>query len=308
MENSFEALFLLGAGASKPYGYPTGLELKNQIIDQCINGGNLIGVLTPLGFGRDTIEEFGTQFRNASTPSIDAFLKNRNEFSTIGKVAIAYFIMEAERNMNQHFPNSEDWLGHLLGKVIANKQKSFEDSKLNFITFNYDRVLQFRLLKCIESRFGLGSAAAANIVKKFMIHHVYGTLGDLPEMHSNIRTSLPMQKTSIIPHHCKVASTGIKVMHEERADVLSDTKLDDPTKDYIYLSKRVFILGFGFDGDNMKTLDIDWSKVEGKVFATAYGCGDGEMQQIKNSMAGCKNLQIEKWTALEMLKEKLIKI
>ncbi len=307
MEYNYEALFLLGAGASKPYGYPTGLELKNQIIDQCIHGGSLIGVLTALGFDRDLISDFGIQFRYASTPSIDAFLKNRNQFTAIGKTIIAYFILEAERDINKHFPPDHDWLGHLLGKVIENKRKSFENTKLNFITFNYDRVLQFRLLKCIEARFGLGSTEAAKLVKNFMIHHVYGSLGDLPEIYPG-KAHMPMQVGNIIPNYCRIAGQSIKVMHEERAGEISDTKLDPPTKDYIYHSKKIFILGFGFDGDNMKTLDIDWSKVTGQVFATAYGCGDGEIAQIKNLMEGCIDLQIEKWTALEMLKEKLIKI
>jgi len=30
-------LFILGAGASKPYGYPTGAELRTDIVKQFVN-------------------------------------------------------------------------------------------------------------------------------------------------------------------------------------------------------------------------------------------------------------------------------
>ena len=306
MDFEFEALFLLGAGASKPYGYPTGAELKDQIIDQCINGGELIEILTALGHYREDITSLGEQFRNASTTSIDAFLKNRNEFSSIGKAAISYFILEAERNISKHFPNKEDWLGHLLGRVIENKKKSFENRKLNFITFNYDRVLQFRLLKCVESRFGLNSYQAAAIVRKYMIHHVYGSIANLPDLHEVNKLSLQMQTGQIIPHHCKLSSRNIKVMHEERQADESEKIFDNPMLDYFYKSNKIYILGFGFDKDNMHTLGIDWSKVAGEVYVTAYDCGNAEIEQIKNLMLGCKNLTIEKWTCLEMLKENLV--
>lgn len=110
-------LLIVGAGASVPYGYPTGYNLRVELCDP----NNLIGL-------RSYIDEIGIKlfcehFEKSQLYSIDSFLAKRSEdqigaqqtgahitygnYGECGKLAIAYRLMQCENLENLLKPKED---------------------------------------------------------------------------------------------------------------------------------------------------------------------------------------------------------
>ena len=97
-------VLILGAGASIPYGFPSGLKLRNQIIDLMdvpkgsYKHDNIQGhlkTLKKIGFELDLIKRFRKAFHQSQQNSIDAFLNYAEEFREIANNGIKGFgVME----------------------------------------------------------------------------------------------------------------------------------------------------------------------------------------------------------------------
>src|SRR6266705_6647333 len=88
--------FILGAGASNPYHFPMGLDLKNEIckmLDRpqpCLNPNNDPSVAEELRAFQEALQKSGQW-------SVDAFLERREEkINAIGKRAIAAALIPFE--------------------------------------------------------------------------------------------------------------------------------------------------------------------------------------------------------------------
>ena len=96
-----DTIIILGAGASFPYGYPTGNDLISKI---CIEFRESYITLMDRIRGsdyarREQIIEGSNKFIDLfrkSNLSIDHFLSINNELGWIGKAAIAFIILTAE--------------------------------------------------------------------------------------------------------------------------------------------------------------------------------------------------------------------
>jgi hypothetical protein len=86
-----ETVFILGAGASMPYGFPSGEQLVDKSIEYL--KGRL---LERYEFNPTEIRVFESELTASRKRSVDAFLEHRPEFRTIGKTAIAYGLLERE--------------------------------------------------------------------------------------------------------------------------------------------------------------------------------------------------------------------
>ena len=80
-------VFILGAGASAPYGFPLGSGLIEKILHSLQSPEMRPLLLRQLDFSHDQISTFGQELRDSPLNSIDAFLDNREEFREIGKTA-----------------------------------------------------------------------------------------------------------------------------------------------------------------------------------------------------------------------------
>jgi hypothetical protein len=63
--------FVLGAGASKPYGFPTGYELRQRI---CRMEPNVKKLLLRMGHSEFDLSTFSSAFQESAHLSIDAFI------------------------------------------------------------------------------------------------------------------------------------------------------------------------------------------------------------------------------------------
>jgi hypothetical protein len=308
-EFNYKSLFLLGAGASCPYGYPSGEELTSNIYNECLllPKGRTYLALKQL-FHETEILKFAHDLRASNQVSIDAFLKERKaDYEQIGKIAIAINILDRERDLDSHYPRNGNWVKYLISRVIGNDLKKFEKAKFNFITFNYDRSLEFLMYQSIKSLFNLDSVKTKKTMTNYQFHHFYGSLGQLPELEdTNLDTSVIPFGYSRPNHldHLHHITKNLRVMHDERNE-----RLDENLTDYFYHSEKIFILGFGFDELNIKRLNIKWSRIRGKIYCTSYNLRESEKSRILQML----NIGVDKIHFLEgdcenLVREKLSSI
>ena len=89
---------VLGAGASYPYGFPLGRELRNLI---CRMGDAELQDLWSDSNELHGVRDFIRVLSTSAYVSVDAFLEARAEFVNVGKLAIALQIsrLEDERKL-----------------------------------------------------------------------------------------------------------------------------------------------------------------------------------------------------------------
>ncbi len=104
-------VLVLGAGASKPYGFQTGYELRDQLLEETLASTPLNEALKASQLGEQA-EEFIIDLRHSSRSSVDAFLEGRPDYLEIGKFLIAAAVLPRERK--PLFPTTEDWCGFFL--------------------------------------------------------------------------------------------------------------------------------------------------------------------------------------------------
>src|SRR6266498_4216063 len=173
-----KTVLVLGAGASIPYGFPTGKQLLEEIV--FIAGHSPTPVETSLrecGFPRDFISDFVNELNRSGRKSVDAFLEHRTEFERIGKAAmIAVLIPKEGQSRLFDRSNNEHWYEYLFDKMGS----SFDEicrNKLSIITFNYDRSLDYFLLNAIKSSFKRDENDCLSVLNNIPIVHVHGQLG-----------------------------------------------------------------------------------------------------------------------------------
>jgi hypothetical protein len=99
-------VLVLGAGASRPYGFPTGGELCQWIQGIFAETDDaklrvsmhqkVVPFLREFGFEADDRKEFVDALSKSARESVDAFLEFRPEFLRIGKALMAYFLVLRE--------------------------------------------------------------------------------------------------------------------------------------------------------------------------------------------------------------------
>lgn len=148
-------VFILGAGAGAPYGYPTAKKLREEIFLKFpMDGPNYFRAKGARDFEVQQVvsesEEFAKKFRNSSTKSIDLFLARNTEFMLMGKYAIIFWIFAAEHSsqFRELMGSPElDWYSYLYERMTDDLVKKedyarFRENEVSFITFNYDRSLE----------------------------------------------------------------------------------------------------------------------------------------------------------------------
>lgn len=210
-----QTVFILGAGASVSYGYPTGEELVGKVIDFaklavafCRDAleSNSGGFATrPLINKRHSPERMSTQdierewtkaiedfqaladHLSAAHPLvIDYFLDHNPDLADVGKFCIAWAILQAERTHRQGYAetlNQQNWYRFILHKLTTgclDKNTFVNNNHVSFITFNYDVSLDYGLYTGLSAlqRFNDGDT-----IDKYLngrIIHVYGKIRERP--------------------------------------------------------------------------------------------------------------------------------
>jgi hypothetical protein len=212
-------VLVLGAGASQPYGYPSGRDLLKMIANASTNpGSNLIKELSLLEQFRSVPEmhfkQFGDALKASGSQSIDAFLESRNDFIEMGRYAI---VLELLRFENPYiFYEKGDWYYYLYDKMHdSNQFESFGASKISIVTFNYDRSLEFFLFRALKNDSQKSPAECVQNFEKIRIIHVHGRFGPSPT-EEGIYPYGSAIKRNDLPRFAH----QIKIIHEAKDDMV----------------------------------------------------------------------------------------
>lgn len=245
----YPTVFVLGAGASYPYGFPLGFELRDMICSSRISGN------IRQHYGSHKFDAFVKSFERSNISSIDSYLSRRPEYVEIGKVVIAEIISKKE-NPN-HNAQTDDWYKHLWNKLIEDIPTidDFPKNQVKVITFNYDRSLEFYLIRSIMNSFNVNFPTALSTLRHIPIIHFYGSLGNIQEYPGEYvqfdEGCLPYRND----HELGVifnASKNIKIMHEDRDDKVNSSTIDE----WFKWARNIMFLGFGYDSLNIKRLGL----------------------------------------------------
>lgn len=312
-------VFILGAGASLPYHYPTAVQLRSDIInryDEIITDS-----FKAFGNNGENMDEFKEEikplvkkFDDSNTKSIDLFLTRTQDkhFIKIGTELIWLYINWYERRGNKNLraeDSNEDWYFDFFNELTDNfitktSLNNLTKNYITFITFNYDRSLENFLFNSFLNSFPISLDEAAQLMNNhFNIHHVYGKTIDLPWEGAGI-SSKYFSETSLFKF--QDANRNIKLIYDDRTNVPYEIQ------NYIQYAEQIYCLGFGFAEINLKFLNIRrLINQETKICATSKGLHKAKKDRIneflRNNRPEMRNwsVKFEDVGSLQLLRNNL---
>lgn len=262
-----ETVFVLGAGASIPYNFPSGKTLVKAIIKHSYDEGTPFANL----FSRELRTRFSEALNLSFAPSIDDFLEKRPEFMEIGKAAISAQLITKENPPYISRETKGNWY-ELLWECMQAKVDDFSKNQVSFITFNYDRSLEFFLQRALINYFGIQKDKANEILDEIPIVHVHGMLGAFKKEQPFYRDYNPLLTEDIIETSAKM----IRVFHEKSLDA------DEIKGKADLLFKKAWticFLGFGYHPVNIQRINLK-EYTDKYMVGSIYDMGEAEKQRV----------------------------
>ncbi|MEN6306182.1 MAG: hypothetical protein ABFD91_00370 [Anaerohalosphaeraceae bacterium] len=281
-----ETVLILGAGASMTYGFPSGKQLKALIWEQLRRDNTdiypIINVNTNNSKSIHLHKAFAQEFRDnlllSPDESIDSFLEYHEDYRRIGKLLITNILLRYEKRQFLF----DQWLSYLINnnkdketpvrfsdghwyQLLFNqmcKDCKFEDfpikNKASIITFNYDRSLEYYLLTCLHAKYKRSLHECSAVLLKIPILHIYGKLGELPELSPDPKTAIPYDNLDnhFLTQYLRTAEDSIKIIHDPNTHTSPEFQ---EAQKLIKNATRIYFLGFGFLKENLKRLFTDYS-------------------------------------------------
>lgn len=258
-------VFILGAGASAPYGFPIGSGLKDKILEGLSNDVER-GLYTSVGFTNEQIEQFGNILQISPYDTIDAILSFRPSIARIGKFSITKVLSVCQKH-EKLFP-PRDWYHHFF-KRLELDNVSLPAPPITILTFNYDNSLEYFFETIIREMYeGHHQKRVLEKYNSIRIIHLHGRLGPFPSQGEDFITNLSTA----------IQQSDIRVISDEELD-----KAPEFTEAYSALSSASFIvfLGFGYAELNLRRLRIREIDSKTKIYGTRYKT---DATHIKNTM------------------------
>ena len=307
--------YIIGAGASVSFGFPVGRTLTEEIsfhlrskIDP-YDGVELIDKIIRYAIQKIPYPEAGREWNpnylhNAAVkiaknmplaPSIDNYLeakKDRVGYSEIGKIAISHAILGHERKsslwfdrFNDHLQSpdfakfGDNWLSALFRILTA--QKGLEGFRLalrssNFVTFNFDRVIEKFFFEAVKSYFDLTDDQAWDVLDQDLnVAHVYGSLGSLKGPNSvPFGSNGDSQSVYDGSRKIRTFSEGVR-----------DERDISQAGSWCHDSETVIFMGFAFLPLNMRVLSPNDPFGKKRVYGTSLGLSSDNSAIAKNILS-----------------------
>ncbi|MCK4846929.1 MAG: hypothetical protein KAS88_04590 [Deltaproteobacteria bacterium] len=250
-------VFVLGAGASMPYGFPSGADLSKDIINT--HETTIKPLLKYFKVTRKQFEKFQADFLASRLNSIDAFLEYRPEHIAIGKLLITYHLMLKEHeNFLLYSLQEKDWYKYFLNCLHAHGVDLLYDGQVTFVTYNYDRSLEHCFARSIQSTESIPYEVAIEKLSRIPIIHLHGQLGRLEELPYGVSypwlSQLAVNEEPLVENleELELAKNGIKIVHEGSGD----TEEYEMANSAIEKADLLVFLGFGYYGKNLQRLRL----------------------------------------------------
>lgn len=278
---SKRTVFLIGAGANVPYGFSTGGKLLDRVRDVDVRSimGNAAQQVTA-----SECREFELALVDNMLSSVDSLLEHRPELWKVGKRVIATLLYQEEAKAKP--PSlSEDWMSYLFERMAegAGSLEAFSRNPVHFITFNYDRYLEYRFIRGLVARYRVSEGSAWAAIRQMKFLHLHGSLGYLPEqgsLHSGTH-AIPLGAPELegvytLGIALPQAEQTIRIVHDADAApaVFSDAQAS------FAQAEQIFFLGFGFGRTNVDRLCTVGISGATPVYCTAYGMTTSEISHV----------------------------
>ena len=311
-----KTLIVVGAGASKEVGLPTGNELTDTIADKVdikfrdfneqFSGD--CEITSALRFhARDVDGRPGDinsylhacwRIRDAMPQaiSIDSFVDDHQGDEMIelcGKLAIVRSILEAEqksllffdphqRNAKPNFNRlQETWYNSFMQLLTERCRKENIDQRLegvSFIIFNYDRCIEHFLFHALQNYYGTQPAEAAGLMERLKVFHPYGIVGHLPWQTGDDGT--PFGSSNHGGKLLLSLARQIKTFTERIEEEATITAI----RQLVQNAEIVVFLGFAFHPQNMELIKPSQPTDAKRIFATALGISHSDCEIITNQI------------------------
>jgi hypothetical protein len=325
-----DLVLVVGAGASRELGLPSGEELKSKIAELLrasyryalcpANGTNRVyealKIISSNGDGKPQVREEGSLINalnsiakglNAAI-SIDNYLdahKNDKDVMICGKLAIVSCILNSEASSElvlsrrgigkalNHDRVKESWLLPFFQILTENCSKDDLPERLGrvaVICFNYDRCIEQFMHLQLQEYYNTDGHDAAAILRHLRILHPYGVTG-----------MLPWQEGS---HVCEFGGSPdagtlvnlakkIKTFTEETSLTTGNMRA---IRRILASADKIVFLGFGFHRLNLEYLyskeTPEQEQGRGSVFATAYSMSESNRDHVVKELARLSGLRL----------------
>jgi len=283
-------VFILGAGASKPYGFPLASELRKYIISDNFRR-NYAGYFTRSEKQQnserlptpESMERMTNLFNSSDIKSIDFWLAKNYDYLPFGKTAIirSLLIKEDKRLFREGSIHEEgNWYTEIFNFIIEGYNNfsdiNFSDDEISFITFNYDRSLEPYLYTSLRASFNqIQPSVIEKKLKQLPIIHVYGKIGSLPWQKEEVPVEYGTNEVD--PDIFYKLSSNIQIMMEE----MEPEKIDTINK-LISNALRIFFLGIGYHQENMKILSLEKNLTfVDSVYGTGFGLSQNKREKLR---------------------------
>ena len=291
-------VLILGAGASKPYGFPLGQEL----IDHILTMGDKPPILP---IDPKELLRFQRALKLAGRTSIDAFLERQDaEFVLIGKQLIAYILSryENEADLYDNIRQGEDnkrWYQFLWEQIVQGGSGTiFDGSKISIITFNYDRSLEFFLFNALRQHFpAYSDEDCQKMLSNVAIVHIHGKLGEPIYSAEGVggRKYVPIDSKDDL----NTAVSGIMLISEAQ----QKNVLYEEAHKLIENGDSIVFLGFGYHQDNMDRLEVGArSKQNANIYSTTFGLTDSQEHFYIRKKLSPRSVATNRFDCLTMLR------
>jgi hypothetical protein len=273
-------VFVVGAGANHEYGFPTGAELISMVRKYLSSRHGQVNNSKP---------EIAADLREAidkldctTVPSIDLFMQLQSKYrgnvendfvSLFCRRGITSTILEKENHYLGDGNKRANWLEYIIAQIV--QESSYDPNKLvnsriKFITFNYDRFIEFKIREVLMKLLGVPDFGKANeLTNSFAassIIHVYGSIGKL--------TDVDFGATS---------DTGAINIYSKNINIIGDRCNEESgktIKEIVDNAQQIHFLGFGFNEENISQLQLENSPDLRIVSGTSRGLLDAELSKI----------------------------
>jgi hypothetical protein len=173
----------------------------------------------------------------------------------------------------------------------------FSDTRLNlsknnvtFVTFNYDRSLEYFLLTSIAGLYGINtnSKEAISAFSSIPIYHIYGKIGEIIGDKNDLKRRGYFKNNFSFPAELlKPEKRDSLILTIDQLRPLIDTLYVYGEKDYnpaifknttsaLQEADRIYFFGFGFNKQNLKILVPDSFQInpKAKFYGTCHGLND----------------------------------